>query len=123
MASVNIQLVTIGLVMSVHWEHGAGTGHIAPTPTSYPVTQVGHDTVPVMCKENEHCQSINVDIHNDAKGINPTLNWGRSRTCTYIHSISFSANRHIILENYRHMASNGAHWARGGQFCDTVSLK
>jgi hypothetical protein len=71
MASINIQLVSIGLVRSVDWENGSGKDHIMPAPTTYTVTQVVYDIVLVMCKENECCQSINVSINNDAKGINP----------------------------------------------------
>jgi hypothetical protein len=71
MASINIQLVSIGLVRSVDWEQGSGMDHILPVPTTYPMTQVVYDIVLVMCKENEYCQSINVSINNDAKGINP----------------------------------------------------
>jgi hypothetical protein len=44
-ASLNIQLVRIGLMISVDWEHVIGMGHIAPVPTTCPVTQVGHTTV------------------------------------------------------------------------------
>jgi hypothetical protein len=58
-------------VRSVDWEHGTRIDQISPAPTTYPKTQVGYDTVLVMCKENECCQSINVCINNDTKGINP----------------------------------------------------
>jgi hypothetical protein len=68
-ASINIELVRIGLVRSVDWKLGTGIDHIAPAPTTYPMTQVGYDTVFAMYKESEHCQSINVCINNDTKGI------------------------------------------------------
>jgi hypothetical protein len=43
-ASINIQLARIGLVISVEWEHGTGRmDHILPTPTAYPMTQVGQN--------------------------------------------------------------------------------
>ncbi len=45
-ASLNIQLARIGLVISVEWEHGTGgMDHIAPTPTTNPMTQVGQNIV------------------------------------------------------------------------------
>jgi hypothetical protein len=50
-ASINIQLMRIGLVISVDWEHGTGMDHIAPSPTAYHVTQVGHITVLAMYKK------------------------------------------------------------------------
>ncbi len=40
--SVNIQLVRIGLVTSVDWEHGTTMDCITPAPTKYPLTQVGY---------------------------------------------------------------------------------
>jgi hypothetical protein len=51
----NIQLARIGLVRSVEWEHGAGMDHIESARTTYPVTQVGYDTMLVMYTENQHC--------------------------------------------------------------------
>jgi hypothetical protein len=48
----NIQLVRIGLVILVDWEHETGINHIAPVPTTYPVTQVGYNTMPAMYMKN-----------------------------------------------------------------------
>jgi hypothetical protein len=39
-ASINIQLVIIGPVVSVDWEHGTRMDHIASAPATHPVTQV-----------------------------------------------------------------------------------
>jgi hypothetical protein len=39
-ASINIQLVRIGLVISVDWEPGTGVVHIAPSPTPHFMTQI-----------------------------------------------------------------------------------
>jgi hypothetical protein len=47
-ASLNIQLVSIGLVKSVDWEHGTGMDHIAPASPTYPLTQVGYTTMLAM---------------------------------------------------------------------------
>jgi hypothetical protein len=33
-ASINIQLVRIGLEVSIDWEHGIGMDHIVPAPTT-----------------------------------------------------------------------------------------
>jgi hypothetical protein len=33
-ASINIQMVRIGLVISVDWEQGTGMDYIAPAPTA-----------------------------------------------------------------------------------------
>ncbi len=70
-ASINIQLVRIGLVMSVDWEHGTGMDNIAPAPTTYPSTQVSYYTMLATYKKNECHQSINVCVNNDAKEIYP----------------------------------------------------
>ncbi len=70
-ASRNIQLVKIGLVRSVEWERGTGMDHISPALPHTPWFQVGYDTVCAMYKKNEHCQSINVCVNNDAKRTNP----------------------------------------------------
>jgi hypothetical protein len=67
-------------VRSVDREHGTRMDHIAPAPTTFPVIQVGYDTVLVTCKENERCQSINVCINYDAKGINPHFLMCRLKT-------------------------------------------
>ncbi len=61
-ASINIQLVKIGLVISVDWEYD----HITPTTNAYTVTQVGYNTVLVMYKTNAYFLSINVHVNNDA---------------------------------------------------------
>jgi hypothetical protein len=41
------------------WKHGTGMDHIALEPITYPISQVGYNTVLVMYKKNEYCQSIN----------------------------------------------------------------
>jgi hypothetical protein len=51
-ASINIQLLRIGLLISVDREHGARMDLIPPAPTTYPVTDVCHDTVLAMYKKN-----------------------------------------------------------------------
>ncbi len=56
---------------SVDWEHGpAGMNNIAPGPTTYPVSQVGHIMF-AMYANNECRHFINVCLNNDAKGVNP----------------------------------------------------
>jgi hypothetical protein len=60
-ASIKIWLVRIGrigLVISVDWEHGTRIDHIAPAPTTYPVTEVGHTSALAMYKNNECHQSL-----------------------------------------------------------------
>jgi hypothetical protein len=42
---------TVGLVMSVYWEHGLEWTP-SRTPTAYPVTQVGYNTMLAMYKKN-----------------------------------------------------------------------
>jgi hypothetical protein len=44
-ASINTQLVRIGLVISLDWEHGTSMDHIAPAATTYPMTISGYDTM------------------------------------------------------------------------------
>jgi hypothetical protein len=44
-ASINIQLVRTRIVIQVDREHGTGTDHIAPAPTTYSVTRIGYNTV------------------------------------------------------------------------------
>jgi hypothetical protein len=51
-ASINIQLVRIGLVISVDREHGTRMDLIPLAPTTYPVTDVRHNTVLAMYKKN-----------------------------------------------------------------------
>jgi hypothetical protein len=51
-ASINIQLLRIGLLISVDREHGTRMDLIPPAPTTYPVTDVRHDTVLAMYKKN-----------------------------------------------------------------------
>jgi hypothetical protein len=69
---INIQLVRIGLVRSVDRAWGKNGPHRACT---YYILcdSIRLWTVLVMCKESEHCQSINVCINNDAKEINPVF--------------------------------------------------
>ncbi len=69
--SRNIQLMRIGLVTSKDWEHGIRMDHTAPVPTTYPVTQVGYNTMLAMYKNNECFHSINVCVKNDAGEIIP----------------------------------------------------
>ncbi len=54
----NIQLVRIGLVSKVDWEHGSKVDNIASVPTTYPMTQAGYNAVFAMYKENEHCSPL-----------------------------------------------------------------
>jgi hypothetical protein len=51
-ASINIQLVRIGLVISVDWQHGTGMNHIAPASTACPMAQVGHTTMLVIVEKS-----------------------------------------------------------------------
>jgi hypothetical protein len=53
-ASVNIQLVRIGLVTPVNREHGIGLNHIAPAHTTYsiPPDSRGYDAVLALYKKN-----------------------------------------------------------------------
>ncbi len=39
-ASINTQLVRVGLVISVDLEHGTGMDHMKSAPATHPVTQV-----------------------------------------------------------------------------------
>jgi hypothetical protein len=62
-ASITIQLVNIGLVISVDLEHDTGIDNIAPSPTTFPVTEVGQTTVLAVYKKNEYHQSIHVYVY------------------------------------------------------------
>jgi hypothetical protein len=71
--SINIQLVRIGLVISVGWEHGTKVDNIAPEPTPYHMSQVGYNTMLAMYEKNECCLSNNEFVNNDTKDNNPVF--------------------------------------------------
>ncbi len=44
-ASINTQLVRVGLVISADLEHGTGMNHMTSEPATHPVTQVSYTAV------------------------------------------------------------------------------
>ncbi len=63
--SIKIQLVRIGLVISLDWEHGTEGANIAPEHTTYHMSQVGYNTILAIYEQNECCLSNNVCVNND----------------------------------------------------------
>jgi hypothetical protein len=56
--------------ISKDWENGPGMNLIAPTPTTYLVSQVGHIIMFAMFANNKCHQSNNACVNSDAKGTN-----------------------------------------------------